>query len=348
MKKTYLLLVILTSLYCSITFAQKNYEEGYFINDNGNKVTCLINNLNWRSSPEQFEYKLSENDKPKIATVKTVKEFSLGEIYKFKKFTVKMDLFYEPSNKRNLDYNPKPDYVERTIFLRSLVEGKASLYLYDKNNYYKFFYSIDNELPKQLFYKKYLLNLQTTNENNQYKQQLFNDLKCSTITENDALNTDYYKNELIDYFKKYNECINSSFKVFKEKPTKTKFHLTLRPGINFNSLDVESKVNNDRDVNFGNQTNFRFGIETELLFPFNKNKWSLIFEPTYHYYNGKKQLNIQSVEVDYSYIEFPLGLRHYFYLNDDSKIFINALYTIKHLHSDSKLDYELIQLLTLK
>jgi hypothetical protein len=30
--------------------------------------------------------------------------------------------------------------------------------------------------------------------------------------------------------------------------------------------------------------------------------------------------------MDYKAIEVPIGIRHYFYLNDNSKLFLNALY----------------------
>ena len=164
-KFTFQTIVFLISF---VSLAQTKFENGYFISNNGNKTTCLIKNMGWKDSPTKFEYKLSENDTPKSATIKTVKEFSVGESYKFKRFTVDMDLYFEPANKKNLEQNPKADYVERTVFLQTLVEGKASLYLYDKGRYWKFFYTLDNEVPEQLFYKKYLVNSHTINENNQY------------------------------------------------------------------------------------------------------------------------------------------------------------------------------------
>ena len=332
---------VLFLFFCLTTYSQTKFESGYFISNNGNKTNCLIKNIGWKDSPTKFEYKLSENDSPKFATIKTVKEFSVGKSYEFKRFTVQMDLYIEPANKKKLDRNPKPEYVEKTIFLQTLVDGEASLYLYDKASYWKFFYTLDNEIPKQLFYKKYLVNSHTINENNQYKQQLYNTFKCESISSKDALNTDYYKKDLISFFEKYNSCKNSSFKTFEES-SKTMFNLTLRPGVNFNSLKVENSINSDRNVDFGKQTNFRFGIEAEVVLAFNNNKWSLLFEPTYKYFKSKKQLDIQSVEIDYSYIELPLGIRHYFYLDKNSKIFINALYVLKDLNSDAKLDYEFI------
>jgi hypothetical protein len=48
-------------------------------------------------------------------------------------------------------------------------------------------------------------------KNNRYKQQLWSDLKCSTLTMNKIENTDYIKNDLVSFFIEYNECSNQEF-----------------------------------------------------------------------------------------------------------------------------------------
>ena len=85
---------------------------------------------------------------------------------------------------------------------------------------------------------------------------------------------------------------------------------------------------NSYTIDFKNQISVRLGIEAEIVLPFNKNKWSIVLEPTYMYYNSKVNYvvngNSREASVDYKAIEFPLGIRHYFFLNNDSKIFING------------------------
>ena len=75
------------------------------------------------------------------------------------------------------------------------------------------------------------------------------------------------------------------------------------------------------------------GLEFEFILPFNKNKWSLILEPTYLSFVADKTRDATKVsggklvaEVNYKSIEVPLGLRHYFFLNDNSKLFLNISY----------------------
>lgn len=89
------------------------------------------------------------------------------------------------------------------------------------------------------------------------------------------------------------------------------------------------------------------GIEAEFILPFNKNKWGLLIEPTYHNYKNEKTYELLrpflpttlvTASIDYKSIELPIGIRHYFYLGDESKIFINALFTIDVL-LNSKLNY---------
>ena len=345
MKNFYFIIIFL--LFYFPLFAQNNYESGYFINNNGNKIECLIKNLGWKETPTKFQYKLSEEDSPKFATIKTVQEFSVKKDFVYKRVTLQMDNFIEPRNKNKLDYNPQPEYVERTIFLKVLISGKASLYLYNGSGYKKFFFSLDNTIPEQLFYKRYLLTYNTIKENNQYKQQLYNNLQCETISSKDVLKVDYYKEDLMKLFKSYNECENVEYTQFDTDLTKNKFNLTVRPGVNFNFLSVNNRLNSAFSVDFGSQKNFRLGLEAEIVFGFNHSNWSLIFEPTYQYFKADKEIPFrsasiesQSVSIDYQSIELPLGVRHYFIVDKSSKVFLNASF-VYDIDLPSKIDYEL-------
>jgi hypothetical protein len=45
------------------------------------------------------------------------------------------------------------------------------------------------------------------------------------------------------------------------------------------------------------------------------------------------------VTVQYNHIQLVPGLRHYFYLNENSKISIDAIYNIKMGVGDNKVEY---------
>ena len=80
-------------------------------------------------------------------------------------------------------------------------------------------------------------------------------------------------------------------------------------------------MTDSRDTDFGNKTNLRIGIETEFILPFNKNRWSILIEPTYQYFKAEKREEVTNVEggirdtrVDYQSVDFPVGIRYYFHM----------------------------------
>jgi len=335
MKKNLLfILIVILSANC---YSQIIYEKGYYIDNSGNKVDCLIKNVDWKDNPTSFEYKLTENSDKNIATLNTVKEFGVYNIFKYTKQTVNIDrsssIVSELSNDKYVSFN------EEELFLKVLVEGKASLYSFVEGNIIRYFYNKDHSDIEQLVYKKYLTDDNQIGENTWYKQQLWNDLKCESIKVSKVEKLKYSKNRLIDFFIDYNECNNQDFTNYETKVKQDLFNLNIRPGFKSSSLYVDNSKTNSRDADFGNKSGFRIGLEAEVILPFNKNKWAIIFEPTYQDYKVEKELKITSSKVDYKSIEFPIGLRHYFFLNDNSKIFINGSF-IYDLSMNSSVTYE--------
>lgn len=148
----------------------------------------------------------------------------------------------------------------------------------------------------------------------------------------------------MDYFEKYNECVNSEYITYGKGQNKNLFNLSIRGGVNSASLSVDNDSRNNgipwRGIaDFDNEIGFRAGIEAEYIMPFNKNKWAIILEPTYQYYTSEKELETRIAYADYTSFEVPIGLRHYFFLNEKSKFFINGSY-IFELSSDFAVTYD--------
>ncbi|MNT05457.1 hypothetical protein D3C72_1400760 [compost metagenome] len=156
------------------------------------------------------------------------------------------------------------------------------------------------------------------------------DLKCPTIEMAKVEHLEYKKSSLINFFIEYNKCDNLDFINYEGKEKKDLFNLTFRMHLNNSSLSVQNSWIN-LTTDFGNESSLGFGVEAEYILPFNKNKWSLSVEPTFQYFKSEKTFDVSNVSggkligtVDYSSIELPLSVRHYFFLNKNSKIFINA------------------------
>jgi hypothetical protein len=331
MKKNVALILIILAFSLK-GYSQIIFEKGYFINNSNQKIDCLIKNNDWKNNPETFEYKLSENSEPAIADVKSAKEFGIYSISKYIRSTVKIDKSKE--NLDDLSYDKEPTYVEEVLFLKVLVEGKSNLYYYVNGNLQRFYYNTDSSAIEPLVYKKYLVSENVVEENNQFKRQLWADLKCPTIGINKVENLHYKKNSILNFFMEYNKCSNSNFTRYDGKVKKDLVNLTLRAHLNNSSAYIRNTAyTRNSTADFGSKSTLGFGIEAEYIFPFNKNKWSIFVEPTYQNFKAeiitddffvatKKLIS----NINYSSIEVPLGIRHYLFLNKNSKLFINASY----------------------
>ncbi|MCF7559965.1 PorT family protein [Sabulilitoribacter multivorans] len=334
MKKNYLLFLLI--ILSTNTYSQISFEKGYFINNSNQKIDCLIKNIDWKNNPIQFEYKLSDNGETKTGTIQSVKEFGIGNYSKYVRSNVKIDR--SSKNTNYLNYSKNPIFKEEVLYLKLLVEGKANLYLYEDKNLKRFFFNYDNSAIEQLIFKKYKTTNNKIGTNDSYKQQLWSNLKCKDISIKIINNIDYKENELLDFFVKYNQCSNSESLIIKQKQKQDLFNLTLRPGVKSTSLSINNRNANLSDVNFENKLGLRLGLEAEFIMPFNKNKWALIIEPTYQYYKSEKTIMVNPFDlvipqeiiykIDYKSIEFPVGIRHYFFLKNNSKIFVNGSFVL--------------------
>ena len=330
------LLVLLTAILSLNSYSQINFEKGYYINNSDQKIECLIKNLQWKNNPTAFDYKISENSNSENITIKSVKEFGVYDDSKYVRSTVNIDRSTEFIN--NLTYEGNPIFTEEELFLKSLVEGEANLYLYEEGNLKRFFYNKESTKIEQLVFKKYLNSDYAVTLNNKYKQQLLSDVNCPSFKASKIAYLDYKEKQLVNYFIDYNKCKNQEYIVPVKSKNKNFFNLNIRPGLNSSSLSIDNSLSNNRDVDFGNELSFRLGLEAEFTLPFNRNKWSAIVEPSYQYYKSEAKLPTQNVEVDYKSIEFAVGVRHYMFLNENSKIFLNGSLVLGFA-KDSKIDY---------
>lgn len=314
-------------------FAQIQFENGYYIDNNDQKIDCQIRNIDWRNNPTFFNYRLSENDDAIKMTLESVKEFSINNTSKYVRSIINIDR--SSDNINNLSRDKNPIFKEEKLFLKVLIEGKSTLYEYIDGNIRRYFYKNGNSNIEQLVYKRYKSNEKEIGENIRFRQQLFSALKCEKFKKNRILNIAYNKSALVKFFSDYSACHDKALVNYDHqvKQKRDLFNLTLRPRVNSSSLSISNASQGTiiKNVDFGNETGFGFGLETEFIFPFNKNKWSILIEPTYQSFKSKKSIKVSNIlegqliaEVSYNSIEVPVSLRYYFFLNKNSSIFING------------------------
>ena len=335
MKNQFLLFL---AVFCTFTgFAQINFEPGYIINNQGAKTECLIRNVAWKNSPLTFDYKPAEGAQAITANLSDFTEFNVSG-YTFKRFTVNLDR--STGDYDRMSVTKEPEYLLETIYLRKLTQGDAVLYKYEDGNLIRFFYSKGNDVPVQLVYKPYR-DGEKIGHNYSFKGQLYNLMKDKSTDRDKYKFLNYDEKDLTRLFLKYNGATEEEIKS-NNSGEKSVFHLKVTPGINFASSN-NSKKDAEGSFDLKSKPQFRIGLEAEWVLGFNKNKWSLFIEPNYQKYedSGSKSYGeglsqiVNLWQVSYQYIDIPLGIRHYLFLNQNAKIFINVAYQYSFVMGES-------------
>lgn len=315
-----------------LSFSQIKFEKAYFITNSNDRIECFIKNIDWRNNPNSFEYKINEHDNSKQNNIKNVKLFEIYNQVKYVRGNVKFDNSSNSIN--NLSNVRDPEFIEKEIFLKKLTAGSIRLYKFTEGNITRFFYETGDNNFEQLIYKPYEIESNKIAYNDDYKKQLESKLNCTSINHQEIQKLQYKEKELTDLFIKYYKCSDPNYKEKLTKTNKGKFNLYIRPRINSSSSQFQSSNTNTNSTT-PNKMSFGCGVETEYILPYNKNKWSVVVEPTYQHYTSEGTIDANylvggklTTIINYKSIELPIGLRHYMYLNDKSKLFINAQYII--------------------
>ena len=72
---------ILITVFSFKSYSQIKYEPGYYVDNSGNIINCLIKNTDGKKNPKNFTYKLSAESKPQKGKIEDISEFSV--IHKF-------------------------------------------------------------------------------------------------------------------------------------------------------------------------------------------------------------------------------------------------------------------------
>lgn len=323
MKKLYFLFFLIAS---QQIFSQIKFENGYIVDTQGNRKDLLIRNADWVETPAIIQAKDSESGKEYNLGLKDISEFGFGDGTIYKKFTVDIAHYEEDLSKVDSD----PDFTpqSQTVFLKQLSSGKVNLYSHYKGTA-KFFYATADQQPKQLLYRKYY------NEQNNvvivatYRDQLSEVLSCPN---SNYSQTPYKMRSLKQAFDTYN---NGCEKVEAISAGKSRFAVNVVVEGHFISTKTTSSVYYLNNLKMDSKFTPKLGVELEYFLPFNKQSFSIIAAPKYYHYKNEvvKSYDVwphtQTVKIETSTIEVPIGFRYYNYLDNSSALFITVAYQIK-------------------
>lgn len=316
--------------------AQDSYKKGRYVNQKGEIMEGYIYHLDWMNNPEEIKFKLDTVAAvPEVVTIDELKEFEIIGVCKYIKFEGLIDQSLR--NLSDLDTKRNPDWKQSKVLLKVLLESDASLYYYSNDRIQRFFYSVGskNISLQQLVYKEFYKDGDRTTpvSNYEFRQQLITNLSCDGSKTINFRSLKYSKNDLLNCFTVYNVCTKSKqIDYNSSSKAKSKFNyyaLLAVSSVAFETKGGKNYVGNELQRNkFDTTIYYRFGGELEMILPINNNKWALYIHPMYEFFKAENtkegiygQLNYK---VDYEALLLPLGVRHYLFINPNSKLFING------------------------
>lgn len=307
-------------------FAQPAFQPGYFIDHNGERVSCLIKNLDWKDTPQKFTYRLQADRPPVEANPADIQEFGIEGVARFIRAKVKIDRSSEQN--AQLKYKDRqPNWSSETLFLEVLLQGTASLYLYRENITQRFFYKASpTDTLSQLVHKKYLNTQRDIVYNNRFRQQLWAQVNCEDKAVDQFDNVRYTENSLLHFFKQYHECLNASFDTYQPNTRRGEIRLSVVPGLHMAGATLSSSVEGVQDLDFGRRVGYRFGLEVDYVLPINNGVWSIVFEPTWQTFQDNATNLQNSGEISFTNIELPLGGRRHVPLPRGNELFLDVFY----------------------
>ena len=311
--------------------AQTNFEKGYYITINGNKVECYIKNDDWLHSPLYIKYKMNENSKINTISNKQINKLVIPNKFIFERHLV--DIEKQDSNLNKLTESRKFNYNKESLFLKVLVDGKARLLKYNDKNVNYFYYQ-NNKKVLPLKYKVFKSKKNILLKNLDFQQTLKNEFNCSSKKINYKIK--YKESSIVKYFQEYNKCINSSFNTFSNETKKGKLNIYGKVSVGIANSDILFSGTYTK-YEFNSKLIFKLGLEFEYILPFNNNKWAVFAEPTYQSYSTESKPLSQGaasfLSINYKSIELPIGVRHFLFTKNSNKFYLNAGFNLDNILS---------------
>ncbi len=308
MKKT--LLLVLIAFISIKSSAQIVFEPGYYINNAEDSIVGFIKNVEWKNNPESFVFKSNEAANEQVLGIDEVQAFGFGKELKYIRADVQID-----KSSDNLDQwstNRLPVFEDERLFLKVLLEGKADLFEYQSDNLTRYFFRVEDQSIEQLVYITYYQADRRFGVNETYKVQLLNNLVCEAITWENLANVRYSAPSLIKVFIRYHNSVNAANQIYQAKKTGSDLSVTFNVGLNNASIYFKNDQTSILQTNFENKKTLRIGLAFDYHLPFNKNKWSIVAEPSFQNFQFEKSyynINIGgdgtvNSKVDYKSLEF--------------------------------------------
>jgi hypothetical protein len=209
-------------------------------------------------------------------------------------------------------------YFHKNVLLKNVLKSKYSLYSlsgFEKNIYY---YQVESgELILIDYFEFYSENGKVKNN---YKRELFNKLKCSTLTLSDFDKIHYREDDLITFFTKLNNCNNVEVEKISKNKSNLKYNFGIVAGVNNYNLEAFKPYFLSQ-----NSIGLYLGVENSLKF---SNNFEVFHKLGYENFSSTSSISetpfASYTIINYSYnvslslVSNNIGFRYYFSKNENS------------------------------
>lgn len=310
-------------MFCIVSNAQD--VKGYYVLDTNIKVKGYFKNTDF-TDVSTLEFKSSLFSNYNAIDITKVKEYGIGDNFKFKRFAVKYDKsdIYDD----RLSVIKDPEWEEVTVFLNVLAEGNAVLYSYISPHGTKFFYTTkEGENPQQLVYKKYKEDGRVAINSN-FKQQLYFNVNCDNLTTQRFYDIEYTKISLTNYIKEYNSCKETKTTIYSnDYHQKSNVRITVFAGVYNASFGIK---NANPNIENDNSLSYSLGVETSLAVVSGQLEFfgRLEYENLSTEARGTKDQGYNILthvyKINTGIVSLHIGPRYNLFINDNNKLFIDA------------------------
>ncbi len=271
---------VLISIYCllfsffiSQLNAQDNFLQGYIVNKDRDTITGVIHFADWEKNPNVIRFRSDpQADEVKYKPSEILAFSVADDIYQ----SAIIEVETSPWDLQHLTNYASFSFRTDTVFLRILVSGNKSLYIYKPKIGKDQFYLGQDNGHELLLYKEYIKVVDGYHnkvENNKYKGQIIYYLQDCPKIQQIVSNIKYAEASLVCVFKDYNSCTGINLDIHEEKSNVTS-KWGVFAGISTTSLFLEGEEHPIlSEMNFSKSNNFTFGGLVDVVFRGNQGKY---------------------------------------------------------------------------
>lgn len=257
--------------------AQERFQAGYIIDLKGDTVIGEIDNRQWERNPVEIKFRKNPTDPVIVFNQFQIKAFGVdGNNY----VSALVKVENTSRNVHNLSFSAEPEITTEAAFLKVIVQGPKSLYLYqnkmDISNFY-IYYESEYQLLMYKMYLKKTLNNYELYENKNYLGLLTLYLSDCEDIKRKINKTSYSLESLQSLFDAYYYRVSTG-SLPEETKVIEKQDFGIRLGLTQTSITIGSfKPYDDLLVKakFNPSVNMAVGLFYTIYFPEKLHHWSL-------------------------------------------------------------------------